>query len=144
MAAISTGTAVWEGDLASGSGRVSAESGAFTELPVSWARRNDRSTGTSPEELIASAHAACFCMALSGALARAGTPPTRLDVTAKVTFEKVGDAFSITRSVLTVRGTVPTIDATAFQKAAEGAKEGCPVSRALKGNVELAVTATLA
>lgn len=144
MAAISVANATWEGDLLGGHGRVSAESGVLTDVPVSWAKRNDRSTGTSPEELIASAHAACFCMALSGALARAGTPPKRLEATARVTFAKGDDGFAITRSELTVRGDVPGIDAAAFQKAAEGAKDGCPVSKALKGNVELAVTATLA
>lgn len=145
MAAVRRATAVWEGDLAHGSGHVSATtSKAFTNLPVSWASRTEEpNQRTSPEELVAAAHASCFCMALSAGLGRAGTPPQRLDVTADVTFDRVGDGWKVSASALTVRGRVPGLDAAGFQKAAEGAKDGCPISQALKGNVELTVEATL-
>jgi osmotically inducible protein OsmC len=129
----------------SGSGIVSAStSGAFTDLGVSWAARTEESNGkTSPEELIAAAHASCFCMALSAGLGRAGTPPEKLEVSATVTFEQVEGGFKVASSALKVTGTVPGIDAAAFSEAAEGAKDGCPISGALKGNVELSVEATL-
>ncbi|MEX2431630.1 MAG: OsmC family peroxiredoxin [Dehalococcoidia bacterium] len=146
MAAVRSARAVWNGDLASGTGVVSAvSSGKFTDLPVSWASRTEEVNGrTSPEELVAAAHASCFCMALSAGLARAGTPPTRLTTEASVTFDKVGDGFKVTSSVLKVEGEVPGIDAAAFKAAAEAAKDGCPISQALKGNVELSVEASLA
>lgn len=146
MAAKSQARAVWTGDLQKGSGEVTAvSSGRFSALPVSWAARTEQHGGkTSPEELLAAAHSSCFCMALSGSLARAGTPPQRLEVTATVTFDKVGDGWSVTSSELEVTGTVPGIDEAAFAKAAEGAKDGCPISRALKGNVSLSVRARLA
>lgn len=146
MAAVRRADAVWEGDLPSGRGVVSAStSGKFSELPVSWASRTEEPDGrTSPEELLAAAHASCFNMALSGALGRAGTPPKKLETSATITFDKVGDAFSVVSSVLEVRGEVPGIDQAAFNQAAQGAKDNCPISRALKGNVELSVKATLA
>jgi osmotically inducible protein OsmC len=133
----------WRGDLESGEGNIeSVGSGAFGPLPVSWAARTgDEASRTSPEELIAAAHASCFSMALSGALAKQGTPPERLAVSAAVTFVP---GTGITTSVIDVEGVVPGIDEVTFQKAAEGAKEGCPVSKALQGNVELSVTARLA
>ncbi len=137
--------ATWEGDLMSGEGVVSAvSSSVFTDLPVSWAARTEESGGkTSPEELVAAAHAACYCMALSSGLAKAGTPSDRLEVSATVTFE-VGDAGArVASSALTVMGTVPGVDAEAFEAAAEAAKDGCPISGALKGNVALSVEATL-
>jgi osmotically inducible protein OsmC len=145
MAAVRRAEATWSGPLATGSGAVSAvSSGAFSELPVSWAARTESPDGrTSPEELVAAAHAACFSMAFSGGLARAGTPPERLDVSAEVTFDKVGDAWTVTSSALTVRGRVPGISAEDFVAAANAAKDGCPISRALKGNLELSVEATL-
>jgi lipoyl-dependent peroxiredoxin len=138
-------TATWQGDLFNGSGRVSASTtGLFSDLPVSWPSRTESADGrTSPEELLAAAHAACFSMALSNGLAKAGSPAEQLEVTAEVFFEKVGDGWSVTRSQLTVRGTVPGMDADAFRQAAETAKDGCPISRALKGNVELSVEASL-
>ncbi len=146
MAATRRAEATWSGDLPSGSGAVSAvSSGVFSELPVSWAARTEASGGkTSPEELVAAAHASCFSMALSGALGRAGTPPERLEVSAEVTFDKVGEGWKVTTSKLTVRGTVPGISEEDFRAAAEKAKDGCPISGALKGNVELSVEATLA
>jgi osmotically inducible protein OsmC len=137
---------VWTGDLAKGSGALSAiSSKAFSDLPVTWAARTEAPEGkTSPEELIASAHASCFSMALSAGLGRAGTPPTKLEVSAAVTFDKTDAGFRVISSALTVRGTVPGISAEDFAKAAEGAKDGCPISQALKGNVALSVNATLA
>ena len=145
MAAIRTAHATWNGDLIKGSGVVSATSSkAFTELPVTWAARTEQSDGkTSPEELVASAHASCYCMALSAGLGKAGTPPTKLEVDATVTFDQVDGGWKVASSALKVVGQVAGIDAAAFQAAAEGAKDGCPISQALKGNVELSVDATL-
>jgi osmotically inducible protein OsmC len=138
--------ATWEGGLASGKGVVSAvSSGAFTDLPVSWASRTERSDGrTSPEELVATAHASCYCMALSHGLGEAGTPPDKLKVSATVTFQQIEGGWKVASSALTVTGTVPGMNAANFQEAAEAAKDGCPISGALKGNVDLSVKATLA
>ena len=145
MAATREARAVWNGDLMSGTGTVgAASSGKFTDLPVSWSARTEAPGGkTSPEELLAAAHASCFAMALSAGLARAGTPPKRLEVSSKVTFDKVGDNCTVVSSELEVKGQVPGADAAKFKEAAEGAKDNCPVSRALKGNVKLSVNATL-
>ena len=145
MAAIRTAHATWSGSLIEGSGVVSAtSSSAFTELPVSWAARTEQSDGkTSPEELVASAHAACFSMALSAGLGRGGTPPTKLEVDATVTFDQVDGGWKVASSALKVVGQVPGLDAAGFQAAAEAAKDGCPISGALKGNVELSIEATL-
>ena len=145
MAAVRLAHATWEGDLLSGNGVVSAESsGSFSRLPVTWASRTEApEKRTSPEELVAAAHASCYCMALSAGLARAGTPPERLNVSAEVTFDKVGDGFKVVSSRLAVQGRVPGADSDGFGKAAEAAKDGCPISQALKGNVELSVEATL-
>jgi osmotically inducible protein OsmC len=145
MAAIRRAEATWSGALTTGSGVVSAvSSGAFSSLPVSWSARTETSDGrTSPEELVAAAHAACFSMALSGALARAGTPPEQLDVSAEVTFDKVEAGWRVVSSALTVRGRVPGMSAADFEAAAEASKDGCPISIALKGNVALSVKATL-
>ena len=146
MAAERTATSVWQGGLAQGSGKVALKSGAVAEeLPVTWASRTERSEGkTSPEELIAAAHAACFSMALSHELGQAGHEPEQLDVSATATFDQVGDAFKVTTMKLSVRGRVPGIDESGFREAAEAAKEGCPVSGALKGNVEISLEASLA
>jgi osmotically inducible protein OsmC len=142
MAAERRADAVWEGSLIEGSGTItSTGSGALPELPVTWASRTESPEGrTSPEELIAAAHAACFAMALSHALAEAGSPPELLETSATVTFVP---GTGITKSALTVRGRVPGIGEDAFQQAADGAKDGCPVSGALKGNVELTLDAML-
>ena len=136
---------VWSGDLMSGSGEiVSSGSGALSNLAVNWGARTESSNGTtSPEELIAAAHASCFSMALSHGLAQAGHAPDKLQVSAVVTFEQVEGGWKIATSELDVTGTVPGMDESAFQEAAEQAKEGCPVSGALAGNVELTVTARL-
>jgi lipoyl-dependent peroxiredoxin len=146
MAAVRQARVSWRGDLPTGKGTVSAaSSGAFKDLEVSWPRRSepDAQGRTSPEELLAASHASCYAMALSNELGRAGTPPESLDVNATVTFDKVGDGFKVVSSALEVRGRVPKADDTTFQKAAQGAKDGCPISQALKGNVELSVKATL-
>ncbi len=136
----------WAGDLVSGSGSINyVTSGSFTRLPVTWASRTEDHNGrTSPEELLAAAHASCYSMAFSGGLARNGTPPTSLDVKAEVTFDKLEAGWTVTRSTLTVRGVVPGIDAAKFTELADAAKDGCPISRALTGNVELSVKAELA
>jgi osmotically inducible protein OsmC len=146
MAATRQARATWTGDLAKGSGAVSGvSSGKFSSLPVSWGARTESPQGkTSPEELLAAAHASCFSMALSAGLAKAGTPPESLEVTSTVTFDKVGENWTVVSSALDVTGVVPGIDAAAFAKAAEGAKDGCPISRALKNNVKLSVKSTLA
>ena len=145
MAAVRRAEATWQGDLQSGSGVVSAASSQqFTELPVSWAARTEQPGGkTSPEELLAAAHASCFAMALSGGLGRAGTPPERLQVSAEVTFDRVDSGWRVVSSALTVRGRVPGATADSFRQAAEAARDGCPISQALKGNVQLSVEATL-
>lgn len=132
----------WRGDLENGSGTIErVGSGAFGPLAVSWpARTGDEGRMTSPEELIAAAHASCFSMALSSGLSKAATPPDRLDVSATVTFVP---GTGITTSALEVSGVVPGISAEAFEAAAEAAKENCPVSGALKGNVQMSVTARL-
>jgi lipoyl-dependent peroxiredoxin len=132
----------WQGDLTTGRGTIeNVGSGAFGPLDVSWAARTEEPGGkTSPEELIAAAHASCFAMALSGALAKAGTAPERLRTSATLTFVP---GTGITKAALTVEGAVPGMDEDAFRAAAEDAKENCPVSGALKGNVELTVDARL-
>ena len=142
MAAERRADVVWEGSLIEGSGTITKTgSGALPELPVTWASRTESSDGrTSPEELIAAAHASCFAMALSHALAQTGNAPERLETSATLTFVP---GTGITKSVLTVNGRVPGIDESAFREAAEGAKDGCPVSGALKGNVELTLDARL-
>ena len=139
-----TADCTWKGDLAHGEGTVSGSSGALSDLEVTWASRTGRSAGkTSPEELVAAAHASCFSMALAHELAQAGNPPEQLEVSAHVTLDQQGDAPTVTTSELTVTGHVPGIDQEAFTKAATGAGRNCPISRALAG-VEISVRATLA
>lgn len=125
----------------SGTGTVRPKSGAFAELPVSWARRTEPAAGaTSPEELLAAAHSACYSMQFSNLLAKAGHAPESLQTSAEVDFV-VGQG--ITEIRLEVRGRVPGIDASKFEELANSAKDGCPVSRALAGNVQLTVRASL-
>ena len=133
---------VWQGSLMEGSGTiVSTTSGAIGEQAVSWPNRaEDSPSATSPEELIAAAHASCFSMALSAGLARAETPPEELRTSATVTFQP-GEG--ITKIALTVEGRVPGLDAEGFTAAAEGAKENCPVSKALAGVPEMSLEARL-
>jgi len=141
MAAQSSASTVWEGDLAHGNGTTTPESGAFEPVEVTWASRTSRSKGkTSPEELLAAAHASCYCMALSHELAEAGTPPDRLEATATVEFDP-GEG--VRSSHITVKGRVPGIDRSRFDEAARAAGDGCPISGALKGNVDIQVEATL-
>ena len=138
----STASAVWNGKLKDGTGTFRAESGAF-DGAYSFATRFEGAKGSTPEELLAAAHAACFSMALSLGLEKAGTPSERISTTAHCTIEKVGDGFRITRMRLETRGKVPGIDAAAFTRAAEAAKDGCPVSGALKNNLAIELDATL-
>ena len=134
----------WNGDLFNGSGLVRVESGAIPEQPITWASRTQRAQGkTSPEELIAAAHAGCYAMALSNTLAKQGTPPNRLEVTATATFEKVAEGFRITTMELDVQGVVPGMDQQGFQAAAIKGEQGCPVSNALRNNVNILVKAQL-
>lgn len=141
MAATSRAEATWEGDLMKGGGTVKPDSGAFGELPVSWAARAERPSGkTSPEELIAAAHAACYSMAFSNGLAKAGHQPERLDTSAEVDFVP---GKGITNIRLSVRGRVTGLDSKEFERLAAEAKEGCPVSQALKGNVEISLDARM-
>lgn len=138
----STASAAWEGGLKSGRGHFAAGSGAF-QGDYSFPTRFEGAKGTNPEELIAAAHAACLSMALSAGLERAGTPAQHISTKASCTIEKVGDGFKITVMRLEVRGQVPGLDQEAFAKAAEGAKQGCPVSGALQGNVRFELDAKL-
>src|SRR3954466_2619684 len=141
MAATSSATTVWEGDLASGSGTTSPDSGAFPAVDVSWASRTERAAGkTSPEELLAAAHASCYCMALSNELSQAGNEPEQLNATATVDFVP-GEG--VKSSHIVVRGRVAGIDQAQFEQAAESAGQNCPISGALKGNIEISVDATL-
>ena len=136
--------AIWEGNLEKGKGRVTSGTGALGELPVTWAARVEQPDGkTSPEELIAAAHAACYSMAFSGALAKNGHPPTRLHVTATSGLEKGQDGIRIATMDLEVRGQVPGIDQATFARLAEEGEKGCPVSNALRNNVQIRVKATL-
>jgi osmotically inducible protein OsmC len=145
MVARRTARAEWEGNLMEGRGKVTTESSSvLVSQPVTWASRTEEPGGlTSPEELLAAAHAACFAMALSHGLDEAGTRPEHLEVTATATFDKVGDGFAVTTMEIEVRGKVPGIDNAWFEKAAQAAGEGCPISGAIKGNVEIQVTAEL-
>jgi osmotically inducible protein OsmC len=138
----SQATAVWEGRLRDGAGSFKAGSSAFGG-PYTFATRFERAAGTNPEELIAAAHAACFSMALSAGLEKAGTPATRVETRAACTIDTVHGAPKITRVELTVRGTVAGLDEAAFGEAAEEAKGNCPVSKALSGNVEIRLEARL-
>lgn len=145
MATVRRAEVKWTGDLISGRGRVeTVTSGAFSALPVTWASRTEAADGrTSPEELLAAAHASCFSMAFSSDLAKAGSPPESLDVTSEIAFERVDGKWTVVSSKLTVRGRVPGLDEARFRALADGAKNGCPISRAIQGNVALSIEATL-
>ena len=139
----SRATARWEGDLMSGKGTTSGASGTFRDAGLSWkARTEGAASMTTPEELLAAAHASCFSMALSHGLAQGGHPPTRLETTCTVEFgPKKGGGFEVRSSALEVKGWIPGLDDAAFAKAAEDAKNGCPVSGALK--IPMSVKAAL-
>ncbi|WP_137846017.1 OsmC family protein [Microbacterium sp. 2FI] len=141
MTVTSEATTVWQGGLIDGSGEVTFVSSGLGTFEVNWKARSEGSTSvTTPEELIAAAHASCFSMALSHALAENGTPPESIDTTASVTFKP---GTGITGSHLNVNATVPGLDPEEFERLAQGAKTGCPVSQALAG-VEITLEATLA
>jgi lipoyl-dependent peroxiredoxin len=141
----SRASAVWEGNLVDGSGVVSAESGLFADAPITWAARTQRpDPKTSPEELIAAAHAACYAMAFSHTLAEAGSPAERVSVNAVCHLTPVeGGGVAVSRTDLDVHGMVPGLDQQAFERLADEGDQGCPVSNALRGNVEISITATL-
>ena len=146
MAETRHASVTWKGDLLTGSGTIDyVSSGVFSRMPVSWAARTGAHNGkTSPEELLAAAHASCFSMAFSARLAKNGTPATKLDVKAEVLFDNASGGWKVTTSTIKVVGDVPGIDLATFQSIAEDAKENCPISIALKGNVDLVVKASLA
>lgn len=135
-------TAVWEGSITEGKGTMTIGSGAWTG-PYSFKSRFEDGKGTNPEELIAAAHAGCYSMALSGALSKAGTPPTKIETTAKVGLIKTDAGFSINKIHLVTKASVPGIDNAKFQETAEAAKKNCPVSKVLAA-AEITLEATLA
>jgi lipoyl-dependent peroxiredoxin len=135
-------SAVWKGSLKEGKGTISADSGVLSNTQYSFSTRFENGKGTNPEELIAAAHAGCFTMALSGQLGGAGITPEGLETTASLTMEKLDAGWTITKVHLDVTGRIPGNDAAAFEKAAQGAKAGCPISRLLKA--EITMTARLA
>lgn len=131
------GSAVWKGGLKDGKGAVSTGSGALSSTPYSFGTRFENTPGTNPEELIAAAHAACFSMALSAQLSGANLTPSSIETSANLTMEKLDSGWAITAIHLDVVGRVPGADDAAFQKAAENAKAGCPVSKVLKANITM-------
>jgi osmotically inducible protein OsmC len=145
VAEVRTANVVWSGDLINGSGMITyVSSGVFSRLPISWASRTSAHNGkTSPEELLAAAHASCFSMAFSSRLAKNGTPATNLDVRAEITFDQAEGSWKVAASKLIVKGTVPGIDKATFEQLADDAKDNCPISAALRGNVQLSVEPTL-
>ncbi len=133
----------WKGDLRTGTGMVTPRSGAFGDYPVTWASRTESSDGkTSPEELLASAHASCFAMALANALSQSGTAPEELRVSAVCTLDRVEGGVKITRMDIEVGALVPGMNDATFKSAVQQAEQGCPVSNALRNNVEITVSAT--
>jgi lipoyl-dependent peroxiredoxin len=142
----STANVSWQGSLLEGSGTITGTgTGVLAGQPITWQARTGGGGATTPEELLAAAHASCYAMAFSHALAGHGTAPTNLEVTATVGFDpKVGGGFEVSFSRLTVRGAVPGVDAETFRRLAHEASQGCPISAALKGNVEITAEATLA
>jgi lipoyl-dependent peroxiredoxin len=132
-----TASAVWNGDLKSGKGTVSSQSGVLSKTPYSFGRRFENDEGTNPEELVAAAHAGCFTMALSGQLGSANLVADQLETTATLTFEKTDAGWTVTSSHLAVVGSVPGADVETFTKLANVAKQDCPISRLLKTNITL-------
>jgi osmotically inducible protein OsmC len=133
-------SAVWQGDLKSGSGTMTAPSGVMTDAAYSFATRFEEKPGTNPEELVAAAHAGCFSMALSAELAKAGMTPVRVETTAAVTLETVDGKPTVSKSHLTVRARVPGADPAKFAEVANGAKAGCPISRLLRAEITMEAT----
>ena len=136
-----SGSAVWKGGLKDGKGTVSSESGVLSNVAYNFSKRFENEKGTNPEELVAAAHAACFSMALSLFMANEGLTPESIDTTATANFENVNGAWTVTSSHLETRVKSPGADPAKFQKAAEGAKAGCPISRLL--NTTITMNATL-
>jgi len=136
----------WQGNLLDGKGVLELVSSEAASLPVTWASRVESPDGrTSPEELLAGAHASCYAMAFAASLTRAGTPPERLHVTSVVSVrDKEGGGIKLTASALEVTGVVPGLDQAGFQEAAEAGEQGCPISNAIRGNLDITVKATLA
>ena len=135
---------LWEGDLAKGHGLVRLNSAALPEFPVSWAARVEEPGGkTSPEELLAAAHASCYAMAFSATLARNRTPPEKLHITAICTFDKVGEANKVTTMQINVVGSVPGINQQQFEELAKTAENRCPISNALRNNVQITLSSKL-
>lgn len=138
-----TASAVWHGGLKDGRGTISSQSGVLKDTQYSFGTRFENGIGTNPEELIASAHAGCFTMALSAQLGNANLTPESLETTAEVKFEKTDDGFAITAIHLTTRAKVPGATAQSFETAAQNAKNGCPISRLFKGNAQITLDAKL-
>lgn len=132
-----TAQAVWHGTGKDGTGEVSTQSGVLQSTPLSFNRRFGDEPGTNPEELIAAAHAGCFSMALAFALEKAGFKPAKLETAAKVTLDREGEGFRISRSALTLTATVPGVDRAAFEQIALGAKANCPVSKVINADITL-------
>lgn len=130
-------SAHWQGGLKDGKGTISSESGVLSNTQYSFSTRFENGIGTNPEELIAAAHAGCFSMALSGQLGNAGMTPTSIDTNATVTMEKLDAGFTVTAVHLDVTVKIPGADKTAFEQAAQKAKEGCPISRLLKADITM-------
>ncbi len=145
MGQVRRADAHWSGDLLSGGGAVSATaSGIFADEAITWRARTEASEGkTSPEELLAAAHASCYSMAVSHELAQAGFPPERVDVSVVVSADKTDSGWTVQSSAITVRAKVPGADEALFLEKADAAKAGCPISRAISGNVEISLDATL-
>lgn len=134
-------SAVWQGDLKTGKGSISTESGTLKEAQYSFSTRFENGVGTNPEELLAAAHAGCFTMALSAQLAGAGLVASKLETTCTISLEKVGEGFSITKSHLDVAAAIPNADKAKFDAAVKNAETGCPVSKLFK--TEISVSARL-
>ena len=130
-------SAVWSGDLKSGKGSISTDSGVLKQTQYSFSTRFENGVGTNPEELLAAAHAGCFTMALSAQLGAAGLTATKLETTATISLEKVGDGFSVTESHLDVKATIPGVDDATFQDLAGKAKAGCPISKLLNAKITM-------
>lgn len=145
MAQVRQADSNWSGDLPSGGGSVSAtSSGVFSDQAITWRARTEASEGkTSPEELLAAAHASCYSMAVSNELANAGFPPERVDVNVVVSADKTDAGWTVLSSAITLRAKVPGIDQALFDEQANAAKGGCPISRAISGSVEISLDATL-
>jgi osmotically inducible protein OsmC len=145
MAQVRTAKANWSGDLLSGGGAVSAvSSGVLDDQAITWRARTEAAEGkTSPEELLAAAHAACYSMAISHELSQAGFAPERVDVSVEVSADKTDSGWTVQRSAITVRAVVPGADAALFAEKADAAKGGCPISRAISDSVEITLEATL-